>query len=238
MSNRTIEITGSGYAFALLPEAISLKSEMLIRASEITEIVDEDTQALALHTCGTLKGLSKRCEESRKEVKAPVLKLGKDIDKLAEDFTKEIDVEISRIEKLAGEFIQKQRAKQQASEQALQRERERLAKLQSEQASSGRQASEFDDEVSFAQMAIGEISEDLKKTEVKPVAGAAVRETFQIEVLSVSELFKAFPECVELTVKKSILNDLVNRRGVRDIPGVKITPIIDVATRSINPTLK
>lgn len=63
------------------------------------------------------------------------------------------------------------------------------------------------------------------------VAGASVKQDYEIEIKSLDDLYKAYPQCVELKARLNSIKDLI-RVGILDIPGVVLTPKVSVNVRA------
>lgn len=238
MSTKALVLSGDGYKLTISTEATELRDKQLVIAKEITAVESAADYNTALQIAGKLKGISKACEDSRTDVKRPVLDLGTLIDSTARSYADPVNAEVKRIERLCGDWQRSERLKKEAAERALQAENERLENLrrQAELAKSKANMAAIQAKITQAEIDRAEAAEDAKAPPV--ISGAAaVKPAFEIEVTNIEQLYAAYPEAVEMTVRKSVLNDLVNRRGLRDIPGVKLTEIITVTSRSISPQL-
>ena len=110
----TLILSGSGYELAVAPEAEALKQDLITASAAITEVINPDGNAVAREQVKKLAALRNLCEKSRNTVKAPVLKIGKDIDQKAKDFVLEIDAEEKRLSKLMGDYaaeVERERVK-------------------------------------------------------------------------------------------------------------------------------
>lgn len=114
---------------SLNPEAITLRDELVQKASLIKTVTDEASQALAVAAVRDLKAISKAVEANRTALKAPVLALGRQIDTLAKEFTAGIEAESRRIEQRVASYQAEQRRLQEEEE----RRRQQIARKAEEE---------------------------------------------------------------------------------------------------------
>lgn len=113
-------------AIQLAPDAIQAK-EAALEASALIGRVTNDNEELQAHEAQrSLDSLARFCEKSRVMVKAPVLELGKKIDKAAKDFAAELEDEAKRISALVGGYAAFKEAKRKAAEAAALLEQQRI----------------------------------------------------------------------------------------------------------------
>lgn len=109
----------------IIPSAVELKKEALSLSVPIKNVETEQEQALAVNALTALKAITRGMEATRKAVKAPVLDLGKKIDKVAADFIQEVDREEMRITGMVNHYQREQlRLKREAEEQLAREQRE------------------------------------------------------------------------------------------------------------------
>jgi regulator of protease activity HflC (stomatin/prohibitin superfamily) len=122
-------LTGDGYGIEVSQSAIQLKQDLLAETKAFTTVSSpaESNQARAF--IGRLAEVRIAVEKRRKEVKEPVLDLGKKIDAAAKDYSGTLSDEESRITHLVGiyaERIEAERRKAEKERQDAERERLRL----------------------------------------------------------------------------------------------------------------
>lgn len=101
-------LTGEGYGLSIAPDAISAKAELIQSASAIVTVTSAGESDSAREQVKLLAAMRNLVEKSRKAVKDPVLKVGKDIDAKASEFVAEIETEEKRLTGLIGSFAQEQ----------------------------------------------------------------------------------------------------------------------------------
>jgi len=94
---------------ALIPEAEDLKKHLLGEASGVTTVEDAFDAECAADVLRKLAKATRECESARKEVKAPVLDLGKRIDAVAKEFAGDLKEHEQRISRLLGSYEAEQR---------------------------------------------------------------------------------------------------------------------------------
>lgn len=132
----TIE-TKPGFPLTIQAEAIALKEKSLLALSAIKSVDAETLNATAGHL-SVAAGIIKRMENSRVEVKAPVLDLGRRIDKMAADFSGPMQDEYDRVKKLVSGHQEREAARvaeeNRKREEAERKEREAAEKIRREEA--------------------------------------------------------------------------------------------------------
>lgn len=108
--------------------ALEAKALALEMSGLIGRVSSDEDEKQAYEAQKALANLTRFCEKSRKEVKEPVLALGKAIDNAAKTFVEDLDSELRRISKLIGDWNALKLAKQQAAEAAARAEQERIAR--------------------------------------------------------------------------------------------------------------
>lgn len=108
--------------------ALEAKALALEMSGLIGRVSSDEDEKQAVEAQKALANLTRFCEKSRKEVKEPVLALGKAIDAAAKKFSEDLDTELQRIAKLVGDWNALKLAKQQAAEAAARAEQERIAR--------------------------------------------------------------------------------------------------------------
>jgi hypothetical protein len=106
--NQLTEVTplilaGEGYQLTIAPDAVDRKNYLLLVASNVQSVRDNDESGDAAYHVRALAAMRIEVEKSRKVVKEPVNRIGKMIDAAASDFLAEITAEENRIKKLIGD---------------------------------------------------------------------------------------------------------------------------------------
>lgn len=132
MSTTAIAILGDGYQIAVTPEAEAQKQVILDAARKVVAVTDNDTCAIAQSRLRSLGSVRTAVESSRKQVKAPVLELGKRIDGIASEFVADVVAEETRLSGLVAEFAREQQRKQREAAEAAEKERLRIEREEHE----------------------------------------------------------------------------------------------------------
>ena len=96
-------LAGEGYQLSIAPEAEARKLELMQSAARVLAVCDNDESADAQRVIRSLAGMRTLVEKNRKEVKEPVIRIGKLIDQVAKDFLSGIEGEETRVRKLVGD---------------------------------------------------------------------------------------------------------------------------------------
>lgn len=239
-------------AVSVDPAAIERRDALIAESKTIRAIESDFGFELAASTLQDLKGLTKAAEDSREQIKRPVITLGRAIDAEAKTFVAPIDPEISRISLLVAGYTEEQRRiaaeaekKRLAEIQRIEQERiaaEAAAKAQADAELAKAKTPEDADAVVVRQeaaqetiaRAAAERSAEVifaPQPVVPKVKGVTVAPVWRFEVLDVSALHQARPELVELSPRASAINSAI-RDGAREIPGLRIWQESRVGVRS------
>lgn len=204
------------------PSALELKEEALASASLIRIVENETQQNTAVEAGQEIKVLLDKCEASRKQVKEPVLDLGRSIDKKAAEFEQELRLEYDRITKLLGNY--------QALLASKKRDAEALAKFELDahnrkvleetaKATHVDQVQEIRERAAQEQQAI----ERAHRVEVPVAKGQTVKPDWEITVDNYLTLATNHPECVTITEKIGAIKNLL--AAGKMVKGVTAKPI-------------
>lgn len=226
----SLEISVSGQINALqielLPAAFEARRVALVKASavpaEITGITDLDTAADALTT---IKALTKAVEESRKDVKGPLLDAGRKIDQVAKDFVDELNTAASRLSTMVGAYQEAQRRKaerikaEEAEKQqaAIMEMQAKQAALQGEgkldAAAADALRAEAADKIAESQLAA-------MKAEGPKADGVVTRTNWKFDVTDIDALHAARPDLCVITPNNAAIRAVI--KNGKPIPGLRI----------------
>ena len=238
----------------LTAEAHLLKSAALKESQKIVAVNDSESQQVAVTTLSNLKGILKKLESSRTEIKAPVLELGKRIDSKAKEFAQELTAEESRLHNMIqahyraekekadsdrrmAEAMERKR-KEKAEEEALAIEMERRRREQ--EANNAKTAAEYERNKAESERLATEAekvraaAESAPKPEVEAPAKAekmTVRTVWKHRVLNLAALYQARPELVRMEANTNAINAAI-RGGDTQIAGLEIWEEPDISVRS------
>jgi dTMP kinase len=126
MSTNALAILGDGYQIAITPEAEKQKATIINAARAVVAVTDADSCDIAQSRLRSLASVRTAVESSRKQVKAPVIDLGKRIDGIAADFVAEVIAEEARLSGLVTEYAREQQRIKREAELAAEQERQRV----------------------------------------------------------------------------------------------------------------
>jgi hypothetical protein len=254
MSKLILATGAENISITVTPEFSRARETALDKTALVINVEDDQSAASAIEAAQVAKGLIKAIETQRVEIKAPFLKAGKDIDEAARVATSQLYSEVKRIESLVGSHEQRKRdairaeqqriatenaAREQAAREARQKAEEAAKKAAEAKSAAAKKKAEAEAVAASraalaAEVAAAEVEE--APEDAKGIEGAAVTETFGVEITDIAALYKAHPNAVKLEPRLSVINDMI-KAGIRDIPGVKLTPVAKVAARAVNPNL-
>lgn len=122
-----ITITGAESAYvSAIPAALARRDELLATAKKGQRIASAESCVRASNLLKDLKGFEKAINDSHEIAKAPVLELGRKIDRLKKDLLNDITAEGLRIGRLVGEFNAAQERAAAEARRAAEAEAKRL----------------------------------------------------------------------------------------------------------------
>ena len=200
-------------------DATQLKAQLLEISRPVTAVTSIESRDSAITISRNLKTHIADVEKSRKDVKEPILKMGRAIDEAAATHVKEIQTELERVNRLISGFEEERRRKEQEELRAKQAEIDRIqreadeaerkrveaARKLEELPVSGKQtmkamSEEFDAEE--ARIEAENKKRELEKqqqqlaeqTQAVRSTGGSLRTELEIEVTDKMALVKAHPE--------------------------------------------
>ena len=172
-------------------EAYDLRNHALLDASNVVAVDDVFEANTAATAQAALKHILTEIESSRKDVKAPILKIGRKIDAIAKEFIADVVTEEARIAKLLGAYQRIERDKKLAAQ------REAMAAENAIMIEQAQKAADSGDVTQpIEQTALDKIAELRKQVANKhnAVEGVKVKTTTKFEVIDAAQLLKARPD--------------------------------------------
>jgi DNA repair exonuclease SbcCD ATPase subunit len=123
-------------------QALARRDELLALCRKGTSIPNAESAQRAGMLLREVKNFTTLIEATRKAVKAPVLKLGQDIDTLAATLTKELEAETTRIGGLVANFQAAERAREEEARRKAAEEQARIIREQQEREAKARAEAE------------------------------------------------------------------------------------------------
>lgn len=212
------EIELSAAAF----NARTLALEASGRIKAISSVGDLDAAAAALTK---IKSLTRSVEDSRKEVKAPVLEVGRRIDAVAKDYLTSLESEAKRLSVIVGAYQEAARRKAEKDrEEAAKAQAAALAEMNAKQAealANGDEAAadaaraEAADKIAASQLAVIE-------AEGPRPDGIVTRTSWKFEVLDIHTLHSNRPELCVIEPNNAAIRAVVKASNGSAIPGLRI----------------
>lgn len=209
----------------LNPAAFEARRVALAAAEQVQEIAtvaDLDAAAAALTR---IKGLTKSVEDSRKEVKAPVLEVGKRIDQTAKEYLGPLEAEARRLAGMVGTY---QEAEKRKAERIRQEEAEKQRIALAEMAAKQAQAMAAGD-VQAADAARAEAADRIAESQLAVVNaegprtdGIVTRTAWKFEVTDAAALYAARPELCIIEANGPAIRAILKANNGKPIPGLRI----------------
>ena len=200
--------------------ARTLALEASGRIKAIASVADLDSAAAALTK---LKALTRSVEDSRKEVKAPVLEVGRRIDAVAKDYLTPLETEAKRLSVIVGSYQEAQRRKaEKEREEAARAQAEALAEMNAKQAEAIAQGDEEAADAARADAADKIAASQLAaiNAEGPRPEGITSRTSWKFEVVDIAALYAARPELCVITPNNAAIRAVV-KMGAK-IPGLRV----------------
>lgn len=249
---QALELSGfTGPTVAVNQAALTQRDESLASAALIMVVGSPEQQSSAVAALQDLRGWCKQVETARKELKAPVLNLGRQIDDTADQFCQPVLSEVARINLLVTNYQVAERKKAEAAEAARLAELKRieaeriakekaefdrtnaeLAKAKSEQASEAALKAEEERMRQIEAEAAKAKAQAMAAPVAAPpkAAGLVTQEVWVHEVMDLHALYAARPDLVTLEPKSREINTAI-RAGLRECPGLVIRKEIRTGVR-------
>lgn len=223
----------SGEIVGFSHETEQLKAAALESSALIARVSTPEEQQTAVQAQMALDRLIKDVEKSRVAAKDPVLQYGKRIDDTAKKFIKDLFDERSRISGLVGDFQQLEQAKARAAQAAenarlLAIERERMAELAQ---------AKTHEEMDKVQEKFDNRAQQQAPAPIAPAraAGQVVKEDWEVTVNDIHALYRAHPNCCNVTARVSDIKSLLNA-GIK-VAGVSAKRVVSSSVRSAGRTI-
>jgi hypothetical protein len=235
MSTNLLALSGLQHAqIDLSQSATERRDDLLNTASTLDKIVDPIDADGAASILRDLHSLIKAVEESRKEVKAPVLDLASKIEATAKSFAAPLEEEKARLSRLLGAYQQAERDKAAEAVRKAQEEARRVAyeeakKLAKVEAAHGIDSIETKaandaaaEKVAEARVAVALVAPPQPK-------GTAVKRTWKFELQDIKALAAAHPELVVVSPNTAAINAVIKHN--QSIPGLRVWEDIQTIIR-------
>lgn len=233
----------------VLPAGAMAKANVLGTAALVTSVKSEVELGAAVAAVKEAKRLLKEVEGYRKELKGPVINLGKKIDSVADGYTKEIAQEVARIEGLVTAWTIAERKRVEEEERKRQQEIARLRadeerkRREAEVAQAKAETAVDSDDVYAAMEAVVDAEADAERIAEKTrevvtaplpeavrVRGMVSKPKIEWEVTDIQALYAAAPHLVRLEPNAGAIRAIVCE--TTKLPGLRVWASERVIVRS------
>lgn len=215
----------------LTKEAAEAKSTALTLAGMVKIVKDDQTAIQCANARRGIKDILREVEASRKQVKAPLLKLGKDIDAKASEFVSDLQLEDSRLESMQTPYEIKKREELRKAEETRQAELRELQILRQkeEEKSFNAQLALQNNTVALkavlsqSAQAIKSLEADAKMIETpikQNTDGVRLRKEWQITIINAAEAYKIHPEFFKLVPDTMRIKDFFKANPSAAVIGI------------------
>lgn len=224
-----LQITVSGSLprpeIELTPAAFEARRVALTASGNVKAIASVEDLDAAAAALTQIKSITRSVEDSRKEVKAPVLDVGRRIDSVAKDYLTPLEAEAKRLSAMVGTYQEAQRRKaEKARQEAEEAQRKALEEMQAKQAEALAKGDE-----AAADSARAEAAEKIAESQLAVVAaegpkadGIVTRTSWKFEVEDAAALYAARPELCIIQPNNAAIRAVIKASKGAKIPGLRI----------------
>lgn len=229
-SPELITITGSNaVAVELTSEGRTRRDALLAIAKNHQTIVNAERAEMVAEALRTVKSFTRSVEDSRKDVKAPVLEIGKRIDYLASELTAELEVEAKRLSAILGSWQAEQRKKEEEAKRQAWEEEQRIkaeaARKIAEAEANSRTAASFEKKAAKieeqAVTAIVQTRAEAAASFIPKPSGIATRENVVFEVDDIGALYAHAPMLCTVSPNNAAIRAYLKSNPNAQLPGVR-----------------
>jgi len=209
----------------LTPAAFNAREIALLTSGNIKAIATVSDLDAAAGALTTIKSLTRSIEDSRKEVKAPVLEVGRRIDAVAKDYLAPLDTEARRLSIMVGSYQEaavRKAAKEREAQAAIQAAAvEEMIAKQNAAAASGDEAAGDTARAKAADIiAASQIA--ATNAEGPKADGIVTRTAWKFEVSDIDALYAARPELCVVTPNNAAIRAVLKGNNGKPIAGLRI----------------
>jgi len=213
---------------SICSSAYEAKRAALTAAGKIREITDFNSLDAAAKALGQVKGLIDVVEASRKLVKEPILKAGKQIDELAKSYSADLKEEAERLSAITGAYQEAEKRKtERIRQEAIEKERQLLEELNAYQAERIQKGGEGYEIAADLDAMQGMTADKIAETRIKlsnaigpKPAGLSARENWKFEVTNIQTLYRSHPELCVISPNNAAINAVIKNN--QNLPGLRI----------------
>jgi hypothetical protein len=223
MENTIITVTpNQALGLQVDPQALVEKARLITLLADIKGIGTAEEARYAAEVMRAAKGFTSIIEAARKEVKEPVLQLGKAIDRTAQDLTTGIEIQITRLSRNLGDYTFKVAEEKRLAEQRAREEREELERVAQEKLARARTDASRDKIEEKLVEAKAETRMQVAAVADQRPEGIALRMVYKFEVTDIKALHAANPMLVKMEANTAAINAILKTLGDSDqIPGIR-----------------
>lgn len=246
MSDTALIVSGIDSPDISVNESLTEERDLALESASLVPRVTNPAQfAMATAAIGRLNSIAKTVETSRKEVKAPVIALGKRIDDVAAQFLGKVTTEVARlksgasayqaeVDRQAREAREKAERERREAEEKARREAEAKAKEEMAKAKTQEDLDRAAQTLADTEKKIAEEARPLLTpvaTATAQAKGTVITKPWRFRVKDIKALYAAKPELCEVLVSASRVNEAI-RNGLRECPGLEIYQDTNVTVRT------
>jgi len=238
--------------------AVVRRNAALEASALVGRVTDSGEQDRAVQAQIQLDTLRREVEAARKAVKAPVLDLSREIDRVASEWLAEVEDESLRVSRLVADYQAAEIKRREAAERSARLEAERIERERREQEEAVAQQIERERQAALAAATSIEqqdeidrvacerqreeqerLQADARRQQMELVAaikppdraeGQSVRQDWDFEVVDIWQLARMHPACVEVKARRSEILGLL--RTGHTLAGIRAFLVVKSTTRT------
>ena len=223
-----IQTDRSSLTISIAAEANKLKADALAFSGLIGKVSNEVQNERAVEAQIKLKGVASAIEKARKDAVAPFLDAQRDVNAMAKSFRKDLDDELMRVAREVGNYQAILSAKRRAEEAARLKELAELERQRQEERAKAKSLEELD-KIDERHNQVAQVMAAPPQEPARP-KGQVVREDWEITVVDIYALFRAFPLCCKVEPLNSEIRKLLDA-GMK-VPGVRAEKLTKATVRA------
>jgi hypothetical protein len=206
-------------ALAISIEAEKIQEDLLERAKDFV-IFDAEDQLKCVELMKEIKTVTKSVDATRKELKQPYADFGKKIEAVAAAYSTPLEKASDNLSKILTEFQNEERKRQEAVQKKIEAERVKLEIEAQKKLAAAKTDEKVMEIAEKVEKKSAELQVQYKEAAAPKASGMVERNVPVYQILDIKKFYEAYPHLVELSEKRSLVNEAIKTRSVQPLPGV------------------
>lgn len=214
---------------------IEEQNKLCALADGITKISNAQDQENAVRIASDIKAFMNEVEAARKELKKPIIDIGKTLDETVKTFVTKTDISFSKVMQMLAVWQQAEQVRAQRirdEEEAKRREALRLAAEQEAELNRKKEQAKTEMEKEALEIELEKKGQEFRETIIESHAavavaaptkakGMSVAKVYDFEVEDIHKVYQHNSALVKLEANTVVIKSLL-RQGMKECPGLKI----------------